>query len=174
MSTPTPAPGPSSSWTNNLTGEYAAYAAIDDLRNDPTFPAFEWNKLEDLRCPPPLKPTVANANLVYLNQQMQTQNNTIQNMVTQIQNIQAIYKTQFAINTVSVYTPTATNVTPQLTVTGSLPNPQLTFTIQSAPQGPAGKKGTPGLPGNIGPPGLRGIPGKQGYWGVQGVQTSPV
>jgi hypothetical protein len=151
--------------SNQLTGTDAAYQMIDDLYGQ--VPQFEWNKIQDLKCPPPLKPTIANANLILLNQQMQTQKNAISSLQAQVANIQAIYKTQFSVNTVSVYTPQATNVTPQLTVTGSLPNPQLNFTIRPAPPGTPGTIGTAGPPGSIGIPGMRGIPGKQGYWGSQ-------
>jgi hypothetical protein len=111
---------------------------------------------------------VANAQLQLLNQQMQTQNNQLSNIVKQIALIKSIYKTRFQINSVSVYDESASNIKPQLIITGSLPNPQLSFIIQPANRGLPGRDGGAGPPGNSGKPGISGIQGNQGYWGNQG------
>lgn len=157
---------------NNLTGTDAALQWLDNLADKKidgeVMPQFELNKIQGLRCPPPLEPTVANAQLQLLNQQMQTQNNQLSNIVKQIALIKSIYKTQFQMNSVSVYDETANNIKPQLIITGSLPNPQLSFIIQPANQGMPGRDGGAGPPGNAGGSGLSGIQGNTGYWGSQG------
>ncbi len=169
---PSSAPSANPYNDNNLSGSDAAIQWLDSLAgkviDGERMPQFELDKIQNLRCPPPVEPIVANQQLQLLNQQMQKQNNQLSNIVKQIALIKSIYKVQFQINTVNVYDETASNIKPQLIITGSLPNPQLSFIIQPANQGMPGRDGGSGPPGNSGGSGLSGIQGNQGYWGKQG------
>ena len=156
---------------NNLSGSFSAIQWLDNLPNQiidgQKISQFELNKIQNLRCPPPVDPTVANSQLQLLNQAMQEQNNQLSDIVSQIALIKSIYKIQFQINSVNVYNENATNVKSQMIITGELPNPQLSFIIQPANTGIPGRNGGAGPPGNSGGPGLPGMQGIQGYWGIQ-------
>lgn len=127
-------------------------------------------KLANLRCPPGLTPTNANQIIQGLNQQMQAQSNAMQNLLSQIEDLESRYRIQFAVGNVNMYLPQANDSQSSLSITGSLPNPVMNFTLLSPPAGAVGPQGPPGPQGPHGIPGTPGGPGVQGYWGVEGSQ----
>ena len=129
-------------------------------------------KLNRLRCPAPLQPSVANQQIQFLNQQIQAQSNAMQTLLSQIEDLESRYQIQFAVGNVNMYVSQANDVQSSLSITGSIPNPQLNFTLLPPTQGRPGAQGPPGPQGPPGFPGTVGGPGVQGYWGMQGSQNA--
>lgn len=162
--TPTPTPTP----TPTLQSSTYIDANLDELAGE--MPLFEQQRIQNLRCPPPLSPVYANAKIVAINEQMATQKSALASLEAQISALEQIYKINFAINQVNYYTRTAINQPPQIIIANnSTPqNVQLTFNLNPPLQGPPG---VAGLKGRIGPSGVSGnlgIQGSVGYWGQKG------
>jgi hypothetical protein len=112
-------------------------------------------------CPAPLGPEVANAQLVAVNDTIQTQANAIEQLEQQVTDLEKRYKIRFTVNNVT----TNPNAKPSVTVSGDISNVLLNFSLQSPPQGPTGEIGPNGSNGLVGKQGSIGNPGMTGYWG---------
>jgi hypothetical protein len=134
-------------------------------------PDSEKKRLKDLRCPPPFKPSQANAKIRTLNQSIQSQQTQIEILEKTISDLEKRYKITFTcdntptfISSVEGYTQAPSSVD----LSGSITNPnisiQMLFGIQGAP-GNQGKQGVQGQSGKAGTPGIQGQPG---YYGMRG------
>ena len=117
----------------------------------------------------PLPPSFTYNQIQTVNAATQPQLNAINDLANQVTDIMNRYKIQFNIGSVQFYTNDATNVTPELTITGqSVTTPILNFTLIPPKQGLPGPTGNMGSDGNTGYSGVPGPQGIQGYWGQQG------
>ena len=99
--------------------------------------------------------------------------NVMADLADQVADIVKRYKIQFNIGSVQFYTDDASNVTPELTVTGqSVTTPILNFTLIPPKQGGTGSVGNIGNDGNSGYSGIPGTQGYPGYWGQQGIDKN--
>ena len=134
-------------------------------------PPFEANRIQNLRCPPPLKPSYANAKIVAINAEITKQKNALTNLDTQITDIEQRYKINFAVDKVNYIVNSETAMTPNIIVGGpnTYPlNPKLTFNINPPLTGLTGQQGPPGPMGQNGISGEMGNSGPPGYWGNRG------
>lgn len=134
-------------------------------------PDSEKKRLKDLRCPPPFKPSQANAKIRTLNQSIQTQQTQIEILEKTISDLEKRYKITFTcdntptfIASVEGYTPASSSVV----LTGSITNPNISIQMLSGKQGAQGNQGKQGVQGQSGKAGIPGIQGQPGYYGMRG------
>ena len=121
----------------------------------------------------PLPPSFTFDQIQIATNATQLQSNVITDLANQVADIVNRYKIQFNIGTVQFYTENATDVTPELTITGqSVTTPILNFTLIPPKQGQRGSVGNIGSDGNTGYSGIPGTQGYNGYWGQQGVDRN--
>jgi len=139
--------------------------------NPADIPTWEQEKIQNLRCPAPLLPSYASPKINATNSTISNQQSEIASLEQQIADIMARYKINFSIGTVSYFTSNASNVMPIVDISGTIPNPTLSFTLLLPSPGPAGPQGQPGPIGTPGISGSHGFVGLTGYWGPEGTDT---
>ena len=133
-------------------------------------PNSELQRLKDLQCPPPFKPSQANAQIRTLNESIQAQQTQIEILEKIISDLEKRYKITFTCdNTPAFITSTdGSTAIANFDLSGSITNPNISIQMIS---GSKGAQGIPGKQGIQGPPGKNGIPGIQGppgYYGMRG------
>lgn len=138
-----------------------------DFSQGSNIPVYIQSEIQGNSCTPLIDPSFNQNQLDILNQTLQTQKNTLANLEADIAKIRERYPIQFSVGTVSVNsTPGAS---PQIVLSGQIPNIVMDFTILSALDGDPGTTGEVGIGGKKGDPGLPGPKGLDGYWGSVGV-----
>ncbi len=133
-------------------------------------PNSEKTRLKNLQCPPPFKPSQANATIRALNSSIQAQQTQIEILEKVISDLEKRYKIIFTCdNAPTFFLSSGGSITnPIVDLSGSITNPNIS--IQMIP-GSKGNIGNPGFGGPQGPSGKASIPGAQGqpgYYGMRG------
>jgi hypothetical protein len=135
-----------------------------------TMPNSELTRLKNLQCPPPFKPSQANATIRALNSSIQAQQTQIEILEKVISDLEKRYKIIFTCDNAPTFflsnNDSITNTIVDLS--GTITNPNIS--IQMIP-GSKGNIGNPGFGGPQGPSGKASIPGAQGqpgYYGMRG------
>jgi hypothetical protein len=133
-------------------------------------PNSEKTRLKNLQCPPPFKPSQANATIRALNSSIQAQQTQIEILEKVISDLEKRYKIIFTCdNAPTFFLSSGGSITNTIVdLSGSITNPNIS--IQMIP-GSKGNMGNPGFGGPQGPSGKASIPGAQGqpgYYGMRG------
>jgi len=134
-----------------------------------TMPPSEIQRIKDLKCPPPIQPTMVNASVNELNNSIQQQLSTIQLLEKQVEDLEKRYKISFSVNGPPKFDLSATQ-TPYITASGTPTNIILDFHMWGARDGIQGVRGIQGNQGHR-PSytyGNTGSTGPPGYYGVKG------
>jgi len=132
-------------------------------------PPSEIQRIKDLKCPPPVQPSVVNASVNDLNNSIKTQLTAIQLLEQQVDNLEKRYKISFSVQPQPKFDLTNAQL-PYITTTGSLTNIELEFHLWEAREGLPGVRGVQGNQGNQ-PSylyGNTGATGDVGYYGIKG------
>lgn len=156
--------------TNNTTTAPAPAFAFANLAIPTTMPNSEKVRLKNLQCPPPFKPSQANATIRALNSSIQAQQTQIEILEKVISDLEKRYKIIFTCDNAPTFflsnNDSITNTIVDLS--GTITNPNIS--IQMIP-GSKGNIGNPGFGGPQGPSGKASISGPQGqpgYYGMRG------
>lgn len=132
-------------------------------------PPSEIQRIKDLKCPPPVQPSVVNAHVNNLNTAIKTQLTAIQILEQQVEDLEKRYKISFSVQPQPKYDLSSSQL-PTITTTGSLTNIEIEFHLWEAREGVQGVRGVQGNSG-VQPSYLYGNPGARGdtgYYGVKG------
>jgi hypothetical protein len=130
-------------------------------------PAFEVQKIKDLKCPLPILPSKATAKINALNSEMQTQMSEIANLEQQVRYLEKVYKISFTCNNNPKFD-VQSNELPSIDLSGSITNINLDFHLWEAATGIKGMPGNQGDFGVNGPNAIAGPAGISGYYGIRG------
>jgi len=133
-------------------------------------PASEVQRIKDLKCPPPFRPSQANAKITALNNAIKAQMSAIQILEKQIIDLEKRYKITFTCDNAPTFFSTTQSepVSSNVSLTGTVTNVNISMQLIPA------EDGIDGLPGDQGPQGqsgnsvLPGIAGSVGYYGMRG------
>jgi len=130
-------------------------------------PESQIQRIKDLKCPPPLAPSQANAKLRALNSSIQKQASQIEILEQLIKDLESRYKITFTCDSAPVFDLQSVGG-PTIDLSGSLTNVNLTIHMYDALPGIPGAQGVQGVQGNTGNSNLPGIQGTVGYYGMRG------
>lgn len=133
-----------------------------------TMPASQIQRIKDLKCPPPIRPSKQSVKIKALNAEMQKQASEIEILEKQVEDLEKRYKIAFSSDGGAPKFDLQSGDVPRLEISGSVNNVLLDFHLWQAR---AGIKGIPGVQGNQGKQGdspLQGTQGPPGYYGVRG------
>lgn len=133
-----------------------------------TMPASQIQRIKDLKCPPPIRPSKQSVKIKALNAEMQKQASEIEILEKQVEDLEKRYKIAFSSDGGAPKFDLQSGDVPRVEISGSVNNVLLDFHLWQAR---AGIKGLPGVQGNQGQPGdspLQGTQGPPGYYGVRG------
>jgi hypothetical protein len=141
-----------------------------DVKIPDKMPDSEKQRLKDLRCPPPFKPSQANAQIRSLNQSIQAQQTQIEILEKTISDLEKRYKITFTCDNAPTFvSPNGdTPATAIVDLNGSITNPNISIQMISAGKGLQGIPGNQGGQGQSGKAGISGIQGQPGYYGMRG------
>ena len=141
-----------------------------DVKIPDRMPDSEKKRLKDLRCPPPFKPSQANAKIRTLNQSIQAQQTQIEILEKTISDLEKRYKITFTCDNAPTFvSPNGdTPATAIVDLNGSITNPNISIQMISAGKGLQGIPGNQGGQGQSGKAGISGIQGQPGYYGMRG------
>ena len=141
-----------------------------DVKIPDKMPDSEKKRLKDLQCPPPFKPSQANAKIRSLNQSIQAQQTQIEILEKTISDLEKRYKITFTCDNAPTFvSPNGdTPATAIVDLNGSITNPNISIQMISAGKGLQGIPGNQGLQGQSGKAGIPGIQGQSGYYGMRG------
>jgi len=141
-----------------------------DVKTPTTMPASQKQRIQNLKCPPPLKPSQANAQIRSLNQSIQAQQTQIEILEKIISDLEKRYKITFTCDNAPTFvSPNGdTPATAIVDLNGSITNPNITIQMISAGKGLQGIPGNQGRQGQSGKAGIPGIQGQPGYYGMRG------
>ena len=131
-------------------------------------PASQIQRIKDLKCPPPIRPSKQSAKIKALNAEMQKQASEIEILEKQVEDLEKRYKIAFSINGDAPKFDLKSGDVPRLELSGSVNNVLLDFHLWQAR---AGIKGAPRYARQSREPGdspLQGTQGPPGYYGVRG------
>jgi len=131
-------------------------------------PPAQIQRIKNLRCPPPIKPSTLSRKLKSLYDTMNESDNTISNLEKQIDDLEKKYTISFSAQSEIKYD-LQPSQKPYVTVGGSLENIILGFHMWSARNGMQGIPGPQGEMGNIPTSNpIQGNVGNPGYYGIRG------
>ena len=130
-------------------------------------PAKIVQRIKDLKCPAPIRPTQASAQINALNSEMQKQASAIELLEKQVADLEKRYKISFTCNNTPKYDLKG-DETPRIDMTGNLTNLVLDFHLWSSKKGIEGIHGDQGEQGDRGQNAYQGPGGVSGYYGVRG------
>ena len=141
-----------------------------DVKIPDKMPDSEKQRLKDLRCPPPFKPSQANAKIRSLNQSIQAQQTQIEILEKTISDLEKRYKISFTCDNAPTFISSINGSTagPTSNLSGSITNPNISIQMISPTQGAQGIPGNQGVQGQSGKAGIPGIQGQSGYYGMRG------
>ena len=141
-----------------------------DVKIPDPMPDSEKQRLKDLRCPPPFKPSQANAKIRSLNQSIQAQQTQIEILEKTISDLEKRYKITFTCDNAPTFVSSidGSKVDPTSNLSGSITNPNISIQMISPTEGAQGMPGKQGGQGQSGKPGIPGIQGQPGYYGMRG------
>ncbi len=141
-----------------------------DVKIPDPMPDSEKQRLKDLRCPPPFKPSQANAKIRSLNQSIQAQQTQIEILEKTISDLEKRYKITFTCDNAPTFISSIDGSTTRAIVdlSGSVTNPNISIQMISGDKGLQGMPGKQGVQGQSGKPGIPGIQGQPGYYGMRG------
>ena len=141
-----------------------------DVKTPTTMPASEKQRIQNLKCPPPLKPSQANAQIRSLNQSIQAQQTQIEILEKTISDLEKRYKISFTCDNAPTFISSINGSTagPTSNLSGSITNPNISIQMISPTQGAQGIPGNQGVQGQSGKAGIPGIQGQPGYYGMRG------
>ena len=132
-------------------------------------PPSQIKRLKDLKCPPPFKPSQANAKIRSLNQSIQAQQTQIEILENTIIDLEKRYKITFTCDNAPTFiSSNGSVVNPNFDLSGSISNPNISIRMISSKKGPRGIRGDQGVQGQPGKAGIPGIQGQPGYYGMRG------
>jgi len=129
-------------------------------------PAVE-QRIKDLKCPPPIKPSQVSVKINALNLAMQAQMNEIKLLVDQVNDLEKRYKISFSCKNNPKMNLQSQEL-PQMELGGNLTNLILDFRLWQAEAGIEGIYGDQGEQGSRGTNAVQGIQGISGYYGIRG------
>ena len=130
-------------------------------------PAKIVQRIKDLKCPPPIRPSQVSGRVNGLNSLMQDQANAIKILEEHVKDLEKRYKISFSCENTPKFD-LQPSEHPQIDMSGNLTNIILDFHLWQA------RAGIEGIPGDQGEQGIRGensLPGPTGligYYGVRG------
>ena len=130
-------------------------------------PESEIQRIKDLKCPPPLAPSVANARLRALNSSIQKQASQIEILEKLIKDLESRYKITFTCDSAPVFDLQSVSH-PTIDLSGSITNVNLSIHMYNALPGIQGVQGLQGPQGNTGNSNIPGRQGTIGYYGMRG------
>lgn len=133
-----------------------------------TMPASQIQRIKDLKCPPPIRPSKQSAKIKALSAEMQRQASEIEILEKQVEDLEKRYKISFSINGDAPKFDLKSGDVPRLELSGSVNNVLLDFHLWQARAGIKGLPGTQGNQGELGDSPLQGTQGPPGYYGVRG------
>ena len=141
-----------------------------DVKIPDKMPDSEKKRLKDLQCPPPFKPSQANAKIRSLNQSIQAQQTQIEILEKTISDLEKRYKISFTCDNAPTFISSINGSTagPTSNLRGSITNPNISIQMISPTQGAQGIPGNQGVQGQSGKAGIPGIQGQSGYYGMRG------
>ena len=141
-----------------------------DVKIPDKMPDSEKQRLKDLRCPPPFKPSQANAQIRSLNQSIQAQQTQLEILEKIISDLEKRYKISFTCDNAPTFISSINGSTagPTSNLSGSITNPNISIQMISPTQGAQGIPGNQGVQGQSGKAGIPGIQGQSGYYGMRG------
>jgi hypothetical protein len=142
-----------------------------DVKIPDRMPDSEKKRLKDLRCPPPFKPSQANAKIRTLNQSIQAQQTQIEILEKTISDLEKRYKITFTCDNTPTFIASVEGSTPAQCsgeLSGSVTNPNISIQMLFGAKGNQGGQGDQGVQGQSGKAGIPGIQGQPGYYGMRG------
>ena len=142
----------------------------DDFAKLPTpkeMPPQIVQRLQDLKCPPPIRPSKASARINALNAAMQKQASEIELLEKQVGDLEKRYKISFSCENNPKYDLGSSDL-PKMDISGNLTNLILDFHLWQARAGIQGINGDQGDQGVTGLSLGQGPQGISGYYGVRG------
>lgn len=133
-----------------------------------TLPASQIQRIKDLKCPPPIRPSKQSAKIKALNAEMQKQASEIEILEKQVEDLEKRYKISFSSNGDAPKFDLKSGDVPRLELSGSVNNVLLDFHLWQARAGIKGLPGTQGNQGGLGDSPLQGTQGPPGYYGIRG------
>ena len=131
-------------------------------------PPAEIQRIKNLRCPPPIKPSTLTRKLKSLYADMREINDNITNLENHVKDLEKRYTIAFSANPEIKYD-LKPSQKPYIEVSGSTENIILIFHMWPARNGRQGIPGPQGNMGNIAPTNpTQGIDGNRGYYGIRG------
>ena len=130
-------------------------------------PESEIQRIKDLKCPPPLAPSQANAKLRALNSSIQKQASQIEILEQLIKDLESRYKITFTCDSAPVFDLQSISH-PTIDLSGSITNVNLSIHMYNAMPGIQGAPGLQGPQGNTGNSNIPGTQGTIGYYGMRG------
>jgi len=134
-------------------------------------PPQEVQRIKNLNCPPPLKPSKLTGNLQNLYKQMNDEDAQITLLEKQMDDLEKRFLISFSTNPLIRYDLKSTQK-PYVDISGSPQNIMLGFHLWPARQGSQGLPGPQGQMGNSPQQNpVQGITGNPGYYGIRGNNT---
>lgn len=124
-------------------------------------------RIKDLKCPPPIRPSQMSAEINALNAAMKAQDDAIKLLEDQVDNLEDRYKISFTAEKSPKFDLKPTEL-PRIDINGTLTNIILDFHLWNAQAGIEGLPGEQGIQGDRGVDALQGPTGISGYYGVRG------
>ena len=142
---------------------------MPDLDNpdEMPMPQSQIQRIADLKCPRPLKPSVANARITAVNKSIQKQVKQIEMLENLINDLEKRYKIRFTCDPAPVFNISGSDQ-PSVDLTGNLTNVNIGINMHGASKG---RYGLPGMQGDQGDRGNKNVPGSignDGYYGIRG------
>ena len=138
-----------------------------NLKTPKRMPAQIVQRIEDLKCPPPILPSQQTAEINELNNQMLKQASEIDILEKLIEDLEKRYRISFTCNPEVKYDLKSTQL-PRVDISGNLTNVYLEFHLWESRKGIKGIKGYQGDQGKQGETAPSGKQGPTGYYGVRG------
>ena len=151
--------------TNNDNNEMTGFAKLAPPK---TMPASQIQRIKDLKCPPPIRPSKQSVKIKALNAEMQKQADEIAILEKQVEDLEKRYKISFSSDGNVPKFDLKSGDVPRLELSGSVNNIILDFHLWQARAGIKGLPGAQGNQGEVGDSPLQGIQGPPGYYGVRG------
>jgi len=124
-------------------------------------------RIKDLKCPPPIKPSQVSGKVNGLNLAMQKQASEIELLEKQVDDLEKRYKISFSCENNPKYDLNSSDI-PRMDISGNLTNILLDFHLWQSRAGVQGIDGDQGEQGHRGENAAQGPPGIMGYYGVRG------
>ena len=144
------------------------------LETPTEMPASQIQRITNLKCPPPFRPSQANARVRVLNAAIQAQMSAIELLEKVVSDLEKRYKIVFTCDSAPTFVPPTVSSPTRSDVTLSSPNGEsvtnmkISVNLIAASAGEDGLQGVPGRQGSAGKSVLPGSQGPIGYYGMRG------